>query len=269
MSTYCRWNPALASEIETTTYSVLTRDDAENRSALRSPAPSIGPFDAAIFDMDGLLIDSEPIWHRVEIDILGDLGVPLTVDMCRQTKGRFVLEAVDHWFAIYPWDGPSTLEVASAIVDAMARELLLGGELLPGAVQAVTFFRERGMRTAVASSASLRLNEAVIARHGLVEMFEVAHSAEGEPAGKPAPAVFLTTARLLDVDPGRCVVLEDSLAGVVAAAAAGMACIAVPQPDGISHEEATVPAGDITLSSLLELDANTWADLCELRAGRK
>ena len=62
-----------------------------------------GGLQAALFDLDGLLVDSEPLWHEAEIGVLGSYGVPLTVEMCRQTKGRYVSEAVQHWHDRYPW----------------------------------------------------------------------------------------------------------------------------------------------------------------------
>ena len=69
--------------------------------------PPAAGFAASIFDMDGLLIDSEILWHEAEIEILGDLGVPLAADGCRGTKGMFVGEVTEYWYAQYPWDGPT------------------------------------------------------------------------------------------------------------------------------------------------------------------
>ena len=90
--------------------------------------------DAAIFDMDGLLVDSEPIWHDVEIDIFGRHGVPLTVQRCLETKGMFLGDAVEHWYARYPWSGASRHDVAAEILEAMARRLEAAVELKPGAL---------------------------------------------------------------------------------------------------------------------------------------
>ena len=70
------------------------------------PHPVPAGFAASIFDMDGLLIDSEILWHEAEIEILGGLGVPLAVDGCRSTKGMFVDEVTAHWYSLHPWPGP-------------------------------------------------------------------------------------------------------------------------------------------------------------------
>jgi sugar-phosphatase len=225
---------------------------------------------AAIFDMDGLLVDSEPIWHEVEIEVFGRHGVPLTVERCLETKGMFLGDAVEHWYARYPWSGATRLEVAAEIVEAMAVCLERAVELKPGAAHALDFCLDRGARLALASSSPRRLIDAVVRRLGLAERFAVVHSAEDEAAGKPDPAIFLTTARLLDVDPAACVVFEDSAAGVLAAKAAGMACVAVPEDDPTAASELPGLGGageplvevlqraDVVLDSLFELDDTVW-----------
>jgi HAD superfamily hydrolase (TIGR01509 family) len=227
--------------------------------------------DAAIFDMDGLLADSEPIWHEVEIDVFGRHGVPLTVERCLETKGMFLGDAVEHWYARYPWSGASRRAVAAEIVDGMARRLDEAVELKPGAAHALDFCAQRGARLAVASSSPRRLIEAVVRRTGLAGRFVVVHSGEDEVVGKPDPAIFLTTARLLEVAPETCVVFEDSAAGVLAAKGAGMACIAVPEPDPTAGSTAGADArdalesalvrADVVLGSLLELDDAVWDHL--------
>jgi HAD superfamily hydrolase (TIGR01509 family) len=220
--------------------------------------------------MDGLLVDSEPIWHDVEIDIFGRLGVPMTVERCLETKGMFLGDAVGHWYARYPWPGPSPEAVAAEIVDAMARRLSDAVELKPGAVHALDFCHGRGAALAVASSSPRRLIDAALARFGLAARFAVVHSAEDEPVGKPDPAIFLATARLLGVAPGDCVVFEDSAAGVLAATRAGMACVAVPESDPTAASGLPGAGGegraltevlrraDVVLGSLLELDDAVW-----------
>jgi sugar-phosphatase len=224
--------------------------------------------DAAIFDMDGLLVDSEPIWHDVEIDVFSRHGVPLTVERCLETKGMYLGDAVEHWFERYPWSGATRAEVAAEIVDAMARRLEAAVELKPGAMHALDFCRARGVVVAMASSSPRRLIDAVVRRFDLGARFAVVHSGEDEPVGKPDPAIFLTTARLLGVGPGACVVFEDSAAGVLAAIGAGMACVAVPEADLTASLAGARGAGetvtdvlaraDVVLHSLDELDATVW-----------
>ena len=226
------------------------------------PTPSA--VDAAIFDMDGLLIDSEILWHEAEIEILGALGVPLVVEGCRSTKGMFVDEVTAHWYGLYPWGpDPTPDEVAVTVVDRVIELTLSVGRLQPGAEQSIELCARRGMPLAVASSSPYRLIEAALGHFGLRERFAVVHSAEDEQYGKPHPAVFLTAAAELGVAPRRCVVWEDAPAGVLAAKAASMACIAVPEPAERHHP--AFGLADLVVGSLLEVDEDALDAV--LRAG--
>jgi beta-phosphoglucomutase-like phosphatase (HAD superfamily) len=217
------------------------------------PHPVPAGFQASIFDMDGLLIDSEVLWHEAEIEILGDqLGVPLDKDGCRTTKGMFVHEVTEHWFALYPWAGPPPADVAVTIVDRVIDLIVTTGSLKPGATHAIDLCAGRGWPLAVASSSEYRLIEAALRHFGLRDRFDLVHSAEDEAYGKPHPAVFLTAASKLGVPPKSCLVWEDAPAGVVAAKAASMACIAVPE-----HGEGGAPAfglADLVVDSLEDVD---------------
>jgi sugar-phosphatase len=219
---------------------------------LSEPAPAPVGFSASIFDMDGLLIDSEILWHEAEIEIIGDLGVPLSRDRCRGTKGMFVGEVTAYWWARYPWAGPTPAEVAVTIVDRVIALLLSKGELKPGAEHAIALCAARGLPLAVASSSQYRLIDTALAHFGLRQHFALVHSAEDEEWGKPHPAVFLTAAAKLGAAPRRCLVWEDAPAGVLAAKAASMTCIAVPEP-GEAHQPAFGLA-DLVLGSLLDID---------------
>jgi mannitol-1-/sugar-/sorbitol-6-/2-deoxyglucose-6-phosphatase len=218
--------------------------------------PGSGGIDAVIFDMDGLLVDSEPLWHIAEIDILGRLGVPIEASGCRQTKGMFVREVTEYWHERYPWEAPSPDAVAVAIVDRVMQLVVEVGALKPGASAAVEWCGRRGVPLAVASSSEYRLIDLVLTHFDLSGAFALVHSAEDEPAGKPHPAVFLTAAHKLGVDPTRCVVFEDSPAGVIAAKAARMSVVAVPE-----LEERSKPAfaiADAVLDSLDQVDEALW-----------
>ena len=149
--------------------------------------------------MDGLLIDSEILWHEAEIEILGGLGVPLAVEGCRSTKGMFVGEVTAHWYGLHPWPGatPTPDEVAVSIVDRVIELIVTKGVLKPGAEHAIDLCRDRGLPLAVASSSQYRLIDAALAHFGLRDRFALVHSAEDEDYGKPHPAVFLTAATKL------------------------------------------------------------------------
>lgn len=216
-----------------------------------------GPaFAAAIFDMDGLLVDSEPLWHRAEVRVLGGLGVPLVASSCRQTKGMFVGEVTRYWFERYPWAGPDPDEVAVAVVDEVMALVVAEGRLQPGAGRAIELCRSHALPLAIASSSQYRLIRLVLDHFGLAGAFDLVHSAEDEPYGKPHPGVFLTTAAGLGVAPDRCLVWEDSPAGVLAAKAARMACVAVPEP--AERDRPVFAIADAVLDSLEQADEDLY-----------
>ncbi len=156
---------------------------------------------ATLFDMDGLLIDSEILWHEAEIEIFGALGVDLGEATNRSTKGLFVDEVVEYWYERYPWSGPSKSEVVALLLARVGDLVEYKGRLLPGAERALELTLARGP-VALASSTPMSLIERCLQHFGLADRFASLHSAEFEPFGKPHPGVFLTAAASLSVSPG-------------------------------------------------------------------
>lgn len=186
------------------------------------------PFDAAIFDMDGVLVDSEPIWWQVEIELFGELGIPLTLEDTKKTMGMRLDRVVRLYYDRKPWPGPSVDEVGETLTRRVADRVRGEAAEIPGAAAAVRSAKRRGMKVALATSSPYLLIEAVLDRLDLHGAFDVVASGMDERYGKPHPAVFLTAADRMDALPERCVVFEDSLTGVIAAKAASMTCVAIP-----------------------------------------
>ncbi|HKH49370.1 MAG TPA: hexitol phosphatase HxpB [Thermoanaerobaculia bacterium] len=209
---------------------------------------------ALVFDMDGLLIDSEPLWHEAEVHGFGLAGLCLTPEQCLETTGLRVDEVVRFRYAQHPWTAPSQDAVASAIVARVVELVHAKGVLKPGVAQALRFARDSGLRVALASSSPSVIIHAVLDTFGLRAAFEVIHSAEEEARGKPEPDVYLTAARKLGVEPAACVALEDSPNGVLAAKAAGMKCIAIPEP--VLRHDPRLARADVLIESLTEVDAD-------------
>jgi sugar-phosphatase len=201
--------------------------------------------------MDGLLIDSEILWHKAEVEIFGRLGVPLDAQTDRSTKGMYVNSVVDYWFERYPWPGPSRDEVVDQLLARVGDLIEREGVLMPGALWAIDLAARLGP-VALASSTPLDLIHRALAHFSLDDRFASVHSAEFEPYGKPHPGVFLTAASSLGVDPARCLVFEDSAAGVLAAKAASMFVVAVPTPD--DRAQPAFAIADLVLDSLVDLD---------------
>ncbi len=189
--------------------------------AARQPA-------AVVFDMDGVLIDSEPLWRRAEVEIFRQLGLQLEEADCEATMGQRIDAVVDYWYQRQPWQGESQKSVARRIVERVARLIEAQGCALPGAVETVQALHRAGVRLGLASSSWMPLIDAVVDRLQLRACFAVLHSAEHEAHGKPAPDVYLSACRRLQVDPKHCWAVEDACSGVQAARTAGMQVLAVP-----------------------------------------
>lgn len=183
---------------------------------------------AAIFDMDGVLIDSEPLWRRVERGVFASLGVALSEADCEQSMGLRTDELVAHWFEKYPWNGPAPDEVErlinARVIDLVERE----GIALPGAVETVAEVHRAGLAVGLASSSPESIIRSVIRKIGVEPYLTAVCSADDELRGKPDPAVYLTAARRLDARPADCIAFEDSPRGLLAALAAGMFVVAIP-----------------------------------------
>jgi len=218
--------------------------------------------EAVIFDLDGLLIDSEPYWQAAQIEILGELGVPLTPADCRTTTGMRIEEVIAYWHRRFPWSGQSPVEVAARVRRRVIESIQTDGELKAGVVPALEFVRRRGVRCALASSSACELIDAFLERFALRSYFDVISSAESEAYGKPHPAVYLSTAQRLALAPQHCLAIEDSLNGVIAAKAAQMRCLAVPERPVADDRRWGV--ADMVLESLAQLDEEVWRRLQSL-----
>ncbi|HEY0960951.1 MAG TPA: hexitol phosphatase HxpB [Pseudomonadales bacterium] len=216
---------------------------------------------AAIFDMDGLLIDSEPLWHKAEIAVFATVGLHLTTDQCRETTGVRIDEVVRIRHRQKPWHGKSIELVESEIVAEVERLTLSEGAAMPGVYALLEHFASAGVRMAVASSSPAPMIEAVVNHLGIARYFETLCSAADEEHGKPHPAVYLSAARALRVEPGHCLAFEDSIPGVQAAHAAGMTVIAVPDAHHFARPEYGIAAQK--LKSLVEFNPSAYLQLPE------
>ena len=211
--------------------------------------------EAVVFDMDGVLVDSEPIWREVEREVFGGLGIEVADEDLFETMGVRVADVVERWHRRSPWDEPSREEVARSIVDGVVEAIERRGAVNRAAIRAIDYVDGLGLRLALASSSPMRLIRSVLSLGGLADRFEAVLSAEDEERGKPDPAVYLSAARELGVLPERCLAVEDSINGVRSAKAAGMVCVAVP----VSGVSDGFEGADLVLGSIAELDDRIWA----------
>lgn len=217
------------------------------------------PLEAVVFDMDGVLVDSEPLWRRAEVRIFRSVGLALEEADCFATQGLRVDEVVKFWRARNDWGVPDDRVVADRIIEAVIQEISHSARALPGVHDALACCRAMGLALGLASSSSLAIIQAVLARLDLESAFSIIASAESETFGKPHPAVYLTTLRQLGVGATRSVAIEDSIPGVIAAKAARMRCVAVPEAEMRNDQRFGI--ADVRLDSLNALDASVLSAL--------
>ncbi len=215
--------------------------------------------EAVIFDMDGLLIDSEIFWTQAEIEIFGQVDIALDVEQCRQTVGMGLEEVVSYRYRQKPWDQPSQEDVINAIHRRVVELVAERGQALPGALSAVAFARQQGVRLGLATASDQSLIDVTLDRLALCNAFDHIQSASGLALGKPHPEVYLLCAKQLGVSAQRCVAIEDSLPGLIAAKAARMKAIAVPDP--VLAANPGFGLADVCLESLEQFDETVWQKL--------
>lgn len=205
---------------------------------------------AAIFDMDGLLIDSEPLWRRAERETFAGVGLTLTDNDCRRTTGLRADMVVEYWYERHPWRGPDRRAVLRRLESRVIELVRAEGRAMPGVEHALGAVRDGGLRLALASSSAGELIEVVLDTLGLEGVFEVVSSGADEKHGKPDPAVYLTTLRALGLPAGECLAFEDSVTGVEAARGAGLFTIAVPDP--VAYADPPFDVANLKLPSLTD-----------------
>lgn len=221
---------------------------------------------AIIFDMDGLLIDSEPLWQDAEIEIFGKLGLTLTREMCEKYQGVKIEELIQIWYNLKPWTGMTFDEVAVAMIEYVKKAIVERGHKMAGVDDVIRFFNQLNLPKAIGSASSVDVIEVVLKKLNIREHFTIIHSSQFEKKGKPSPDVFLGAAKRLGVLPEECLVFEDSYNGVLAGKAAKMLTIAVPEHNNYYHEKFDI--ADIKLKSLLDFNNDVWLKANQIQKNR-
>ena len=217
---------------------------------------------AVIFDMDGLLVDSEPYWRVAETNVFGRLSVAPNEEEFEAMMGNRIQEVITKWHNKYPWDNFDLTATQNEIINEVATLVTQNSNLLPGVQRTLEFFNEKNVPMVVASSSPLMLIKKLLSHYSVIDNFKGLYSAEFEMRGKPAPDVFLTASKELGVEPQLCLVFEDSYNGVVAAKAANMKCVAVPSPEYLHQDRFEI--ADLKLPSLKEWGTEHWEYLSSL-----
>ena len=189
----------------------------------------LSSFDAVIFDMDGVLIDSEPLWKIAMEEVFKSVGCSLTRKDFQKTVGLRLDEVIQYWYEHTGWENATPKEVEEAIVRRMIELFNENGTPLTGVIETLEFLKLKGKKIGLATSSYAVLIDTVLNALFIRQYFDFTHSAENESHGKPHPAVYLTVADQLQIQPKKCLVIEDSLNGIISGKAARMTVVCIPE----------------------------------------
>jgi mannitol-1-/sugar-/sorbitol-6-/2-deoxyglucose-6-phosphatase len=204
--------------------------------------------DTVIFDMDGVLIDSEPLWEEAGAELLARYGCVLTHEQYVRSTGLRTREWLEHWFRHFDLEMTTLDRAEQRILDSVLEKIKQRGQAMLGVDHVFDYFRKKGFKIGVATSSPALLAEHVLRQIGVAAQVSAMASAEHLPYGKPHPQVYLNCAAMLQAEPYECLCFEDSINGLIAAKAARMKCVIVPG----KHQQ-TIPQwgiADMKISSL-------------------
>ena len=214
-----------------------------------------------IFDMDGLMIDSEPCWEEAGTLTLAEYNVVLSHEDYASTVGLRTREWIQWWFNKFGVDQDHAMKAERSIIENAIRITAEKGLAMPGLNYILDFFKERNFRIGLATSSPIALVEVVIQKLGLRDYFQTYSSAENLVHGKPHPEVYLDCARDLGASPLECICFEDSINGMIAAKAARMKCVVIPFP--AAFEDKRFGIADLKLRSLADFTDSSLEILSE------
>ena len=204
--------------------------------------------DTVIFDMDGLLIDSEPLWEEAGVELLARYGCKLTNEQYLSSTGLRTREWLEHWFKFFDLEMDTLQRAESRIIDGVSEKIKQRGSAMAGTHYIFDYFRKKGFKIGVATSSPMSLADLVLNQIQVMTLVDAVTSAEHLPYGKPHPQVYLNCAAALGSDAAHTLCFEDSVNGMISAKAAKMKCVVVPG----KHQQQIPQWGlaDLRISSL-------------------
>ncbi len=206
---------------------------------------------AVIFDMDGVIIDSEPLWRRAMIKSFIEVGIPFSDEHCRITTGLRFKEVIDFWFKKHHISHISIDEFDDLVINRLCVLIKEEGKAMKGLIEILPFLKKKGLKLGIGTSSNTKLMNTVVDVLNIRHYFDELCSAEHMSHGKPHPMVYLNCAEKLNVKPLQCLVIEDSVNGIIAGKAAQMKVLAIPED--INKNNPKFSIADYTMESLIEL----------------
>ena len=206
---------------------------------------------AVIFDMDGVIIDSEPLWRKAMIRGFTDFDVNFTEDDCRKTTGMRLNEVIKYWNKLHPEKLKDQHSVNHSIINYLINLINQEGKAMPGLLELLDFIRSKNIRIGLSTSSDHILIETILNKLEIAHYFDEVLSAQHLKFGKPHPEVYLTCAERLNIQPMDCMVIEDSINGIISGKAAQMNVIAIPDPEHINNVKFNI--ADAVVSHLTEV----------------
>ena len=203
-----------------------------------------------IFDMDGLLIDSEPYWQLAGMETLQRFNVTLAPAQYHHTTGLRTPEWLDYWFSYFNIPKDNIQEVVESLHENVFEKIRTQAKALPGVDYIFRLFKQKGFRIGLATSSPLSLVDIVTDKLNIGHYLDATASAEHLPYGKPHPQVYMDCAAALGAHPLECLCFEDSFNGLIAAKAARMRCTVIPVADQYALPK--WGAADLKLHSLVD-----------------
>ncbi|PPI88795.1 2-deoxyglucose-6-phosphatase [Candidatus Pantoea edessiphila] len=207
---------------------------------------------ATFFDMDGIIIDSEPLWFQAKNEVLSKLNIDISCyTKLPNTIGLRIDQVICTWYELLPLNKPSKKEIIDMITTNVMILIEEKKPLLPGVKFALKLCKKYNFKIGLASASPLRMLERVLDIFNLTHYFDLIISSENLPYSKPHPQIYLDAATQFDINPQKCVAIEDSFNGMIAVKAARMRSIVIPAIE--YHNDLVWSVADVKLKSLAQL----------------
>jgi len=206
--------------------------------------------EAVIFDMDGVLINSESLWKQAELEVFTSLGVNVCEEDCALTASMTTSQVTKFWFDKFPWSNIPLFEVECKVIDRVIELINSTDCHIENIKPVITRLKSQNYKIGLATNSPYKIIPNVLHKIGVFELFDCICSAEFVKNGKPDPEIYLKAAKELNVIPEKCIAVEDSYGGITAAKKAGMNVVVFTN----NQKNPPQTVADFTIDNFLEFD---------------